>query len=115
MDGYSFLSSTEIYVGSDWTYAASLPSKRSSFSASTLDNSVFVFGEFFIILTYNKYCLTVSIGGWTGKRTIEFEIELDDILRYNGTTDKWLNVGKMTTPRFGYSLALLTDISKICP
>ena len=38
-----------------------------------------------------------------------------DILRYNGTTDKWLNVGKMTTPRFAYSLALLTDISKICP
>ena len=40
---------------------------------------------------------------------------MDDILRYNGTTDKWLNVGKMTTPRFAYSLALLTDFSKICP
>ena len=103
------LTSTEIYDGSSWTYAASLPSKRSSFSASTLDNSVFVFGEFFIILTYNKYCLTVSIGGWTGKRRI------DDVLRYNGTTDKWLNVGKMRAPRSFYSLALLTDVSKICP
>ena len=40
------LSSTEIYVGSVWTYAAPLPSKRSHMSAATLDNSVFVFGEF---------------------------------------------------------------------
>ena len=40
---------------------------------------------------------------------------MKDILRYNGTTDKWLNDGKMTTPRFQHSVALLTDISKICP
>ena len=40
---------------------------------------------------------------------------MKDILRYNGTTDKWLNVGKMTTPRSSHSIALLTDISKICP
>ena len=40
---------------------------------------------------------------------------MDDILRYNGTTDKWSNAGKMRIPRSGHSVALLSDISKICP
>ena len=40
------LSSTEIYVGSAWIYAASLPSRRSHMPAFTLENSVFVFGKF---------------------------------------------------------------------
>ena len=39
------LSSTEIFVGSVWSYAASLPFKISYMPALTLDNSVFVFGE----------------------------------------------------------------------
>ena len=45
-DGY-LLSSTEIYVQSAWSYAASLPSPRRFLSASTVDNSVFVFGNVF--------------------------------------------------------------------
>ena len=40
---------------------------------------------------------------------------LDEILRYNGTTNKWLNAGKMTTSRSFHSVALMTDISKVCP
>ena len=45
--GGIFGSSTEIYRHSAWSYAASLPSPRSYFSAATVDNSVFVFGKFF--------------------------------------------------------------------
>ena len=43
----SLLSSTEIYVQSAWSYAAPLPSPRRFLSASTVDNSVFVFGNVF--------------------------------------------------------------------
>ena len=39
---------------------------------------------------------------------------MDEILNYNGNTNKWLNAGKMTTPRDSYSVVLLTDTSKIC-
>ena len=42
-DGY-LLSSTEIYVLSAWSYAASLPSPRDKLSATTVANSVFIFG-----------------------------------------------------------------------
>ena len=39
---------------------------------------------------------------------------MDEILNYNGNTNKWLKAGKMTTPRDSHSVALLTDTSKIC-
>ena len=45
------LSSTEIYDGTDWSYAASLPSKRFQHVAVTLDNSVFVLGELIFWIT----------------------------------------------------------------
>ena len=35
----------------------------------------------------------------------------DDILRYDGSADKWFSVGKMTTAKNGVSVALLNDIS----
>ena len=46
----NLLSSTEIYLDVDstsaWSYAASLPSGRECMVSATLDNSVFVFGEY---------------------------------------------------------------------
>ena len=41
-------SSTEIYVysSSAWSYAASLPSARKQSMSASLDNSVFLFGEY---------------------------------------------------------------------
>ena len=45
------LSSTEIYDGTDWSYAASLPSKRFQHVAVTLDNSVFALGELIFWIT----------------------------------------------------------------
>ena len=90
------LSSTEILLGSGWSYAASLPSGRKSLKAVTLDNSVFVVGEL------------------TSTTNYEYDL-MDDILQYNGSSNIWLNAGKMRTSRRDYSVALLTDISKICP
>ena len=93
------LSSTEIYIydhndGSEWSYAASLPSGRNKPAAVTLDNSVLLFGEFIFWINYinNNLCINVFKGGTNGTRQ-------EDILRYNGATDKWLNVGKMKNPR----------------
>ena len=45
----NFLSSTEIYAQSAWSYIASLPSPRNGLSAATVGNSVFVFGNIFIL------------------------------------------------------------------
>ena len=45
--GLKKISSTEIYKQSAWSYVASLPFPHSSFSAATVDNSVFVFGKKF--------------------------------------------------------------------
>ena len=52
------LSSTEIYIydhndGSEWSYAASLPSGRNKPAAVTLDNSVLLFGEFIFWINYS--------------------------------------------------------------
>ena len=48
----NLLSSTEIYVdsASAWSFAAPLPSARYDFPAASLDNSVFVFGQFYFTL-----------------------------------------------------------------
>ena len=60
------LSSTEIYIydhndGSEWSYAASLPSGRNKPAAVTLDNSVLLFGEFIFWINYinNNLCINV--------------------------------------------------------
>ena len=44
----NFHSSTEIYSDSTatWSFAAPLPSPRQTIMSATLDNSVFVFGEY---------------------------------------------------------------------
>ena len=55
------LSSTEIYDGSKWSFAASLPSGRNAPAAVTLDNSVLLFGELLFWISYinNNLCINV--------------------------------------------------------
>lgn len=43
--GNPYLSSTEIYSDSTWTYAAPLPSARAYLPAATFGNSLMVFGK----------------------------------------------------------------------
>ena len=40
-----YLSSTEIYVDSEWKYVASLPTPRQFLALATIDNTVFAFGN----------------------------------------------------------------------
>ena len=40
----AYISSTEIYMQSTWSYRASLPSPRAFFPSATVGNFVFVFG-----------------------------------------------------------------------
>ena len=97
-----FLSSTEIFFGSVWSYAASLPSKISDMPALTLDNSVFVFGEWLRYAQPPTKCLTLYTGG---KQPGRKNISLKSILRYNGTSNKWSNAGKMTRSRSYHAVA----------
>ena len=41
----SVVSSTEIYLSSQWSFAASLPSPNSGVRASTVQNSIYVSGK----------------------------------------------------------------------
>ena len=94
------LSSTEIFVGSVWSYAASLPSKISDMPALTLDNSVFVFGEWLRYVQPPTKCLTLYTGGkQPGRKNIS-----KNILRYNGTSNKWSHAGNMTRPRLYHTV-----------
>ena len=104
MDG--FLSSTEIYVESAWSYVASLPSPaRIGLSAATLDNSVFVFGLYFKLnLISNFYFF---IGGYD-------PTQLDEILLYNPNTDSWTMAGKMSIPRAFHAVTVLPNITNMC-
>ena len=94
------LSSTEIFVGSVWSYAASLPSKLSDMPALTLDNSVFVFGEWLLYVQPPTKCFTLYTGGKRRKNISK------SILRYDGRSNKWSNAGKMTRPRSYHAVAL---------
>ena len=92
---------------SAWSYAASLPSPRSYFSAATVDIFVLVFG-INIIIYHLIFLKTVYSGGHDGDRATE------EILQYVPENDTWSNVGKMKTPRDSHSVMSLSDISHLC-
>ena len=87
---------------------APLPQARGWFSAAALDNSVFVFGEnnqFHLeLISYKKY----SLGGWKSSDT------KSEIFLYKPLTNTWMEAGRMTTPRWGLSVALTEEVSDFC-
>merc|ERR1711953_1404553 len=85
-----YLSSTEIYVDSEWKYVASLPTPRELLALATINNTVFAFG-----------------GEYEG-------VYYDDILRYDSAGDRWEDAGKMNFPRSQHAVATLEDISQFC-
>ena len=110
-------STTEIMKNGIWTYAASLPVMIDYTRAENLGNSVFLFGELITILSIPFF---LFLGGniLTGEKTDEkgyAREKTDEILHYNGTSDSWFHVGKMTEKKSSIAIAKLADISKICP
>ena len=99
------LSSTEIYVQSAWSIAASLPSPRSYLSAATVDISVLVFGDN-IIIYHLIFLKSLCTGAHDGARA-------EVILQYVPESDTWTNAGRMKTHRDSHSVMSLSDISQL--
>ena len=56
--GSTGLSSTEIYLNSQWSFAASLPTPpRYGLKASTVQNSIYVSGKYFFDLIFDTLVL----------------------------------------------------------
>ena len=106
-DGSEMLSSTEIYVNSAWSSAASLPSPRSFISSATVNNSVFVFGLYIYFKLNLISIFYFFIGGYDPSQH-------DDILHYNPVTDSWTQPGEMSTPRAFHAITVVPNLGKIC-
>ena len=113
--GNIYLSSTEIYVQSTWSYAASLPSPRRYLSASTVDNSVFVFGKIFKFSSQTETVTFCNKGGHDGDE-IDTDPGYDEILGYDPVRDTWSAAGRMKSPRIQHSSFMMSlgDISGLC-
>jgi len=102
--GHKYWSSTEILRDlrdSQWSFAAYLPTPRDGLTASTIQNSVYVFGgQDGMNFDYYDY----DISGY-----------IDTILRYNASTDTWTEAGQLTEPHGYHASTAVADISHICP
>ena len=54
--------------------------------------------------------IRILTGGYRGGNEI-----YDDILTFNGETNKWNKIGSMTVPRERHAIQLLHDVEKYCP
>ena len=106
-DSSSPLDSTEILETNTWRISAPLPFPGYGLKAASLGNTIFLFGEkiFCINLWFNFNFL----GGHAGS------FELNTILKYDATNQTWEEVGEMGEKRFGHTVALMEDVSKLCP
>ena len=114
-----YLDSTEILEGSwtpgTWRLTAPLPSARHGLSAASVENNIFVFGENILdniniehlILSLHVDNNDIFTGGYDG----DF---LKDILRYN-KNHTWEEVGQMKEARSSHAVAVMEDVSNLCP
>ena len=116
-DGY--LASTEVMeAGGTWRLTASLPSARNGLRAAVVNNNIFVFGENILcyiniehlIVSCNVYNDDIFTGGWMGSSSY-----LKDILQYNTASHTWEEVGQMKEARYRHAVAVLDDVTKLCP
>jgi len=75
-----------------WRLTGPLPSGRHGLTAAVLDNNIFVFG------------------GYDGSYS-----SLSDILQYNTTSHTWEEIGQMKEARSFQAVAVLKDVSDLCP
>ena len=99
-----------------WRLTGPLPSGRHGLTAAVLDNNIFVFGEDILcyiniehlIVSYNVYNDDIFTGGYYGS-------PLKDILQYNTASHTWEEVGQMINFRKFHAVAVLDDVSQLCP
>ena len=61
-----------------------------------------------LIVSYNVYIDHLFTGGEDGS-------DLSDILQYNTTSHTWEEVGQMKQARAEHAVAVLKDVSQLCP
>ena len=115
-DGY--LASTEVMeAGGTWRLTVPLPSARYGLRAAVVNNNIFVFGENIlcyiniehIIVSCNVYNDDIFTGGWVSSGYLK------DILQYNTASHTWEEVGQMKEARGYHAVAVLDDVTKLCP
>ena len=114
--------STEVMEGNskNWRLTAPLPSAIDRLRAAVLDNNIFVFGENILcyiniehlIVSYNVYNDHIFTGG--SDKGQYFRNVLKNILRYN-KNHTWEEVGEMKEGRSDHAVAVLEDVSQLCP
>ena len=115
-----YLDSTEVLedMAGTWRLTAPLPSARYGLRAAVLDNNIFVFGENILcylniehlIVSYNVYNDDIFSGGEDGSYNYH-----SDILQYNTASHTWEEVGQMKEARSDHAVAVLDDVSQLCP
>ena len=90
------LDSTEILETNTWRISAPLPSARYGLRAASLGNTIFLFG------------------GSSSSFLFDGLSELNTILKYDATNQTWETVGEMGEKRYGHTVALMEDVSKLC-
>ena len=113
------LDSTEVMeAGGTWRLTAPLPSARYGLRAAVVNNNIFVFGENIlcyiniehIIVSCNVYNDDIFTGGSAGVSS-----NPKDILQYNTASHTWEEVGQMKEARADHAVAVLDDVTKLCP
>ena len=118
--GYIYLDSTEVLedMAGTWRLTAPLPSARHGLRAASVENNIFVFGEnilYYINIEHLILSLHVDNGDiFTGGYDGDGDNYLKDILRYN-KNQTWENVGQMQAARGYQAVAVLEDVSQLCP
>ena len=115
-DGY--LTSSEVMeTGGTWRLTAPLPSARKGLRAVVVNNNIFVFGICIcyiniehLIVSCNVYNDDIFTGGLFGGSSY-----LKDILQFNTASHTWEEVGQMKEGRYEHAVAVLDDVSKLCP
>ena len=105
--GSAGISSTEIYLNYQWSFAASLPSNREGARASSVQNSVYVSGK------QKRYFLHEMIFHFTGGWDRDLNAYPDTILQYNPSNDTWTEVGQLTEGK--KTIATATVAVTACP
>ena len=106
---YITLDSTEVLedMAGSWRLTGPLPSARDGLKAASVANTIFLFGEYFLFYIEQLSNDDIFSGGYD-------DVILKDILRYN-KNHTWEEVGQMKEARDGHSVAVLEDVSQLCP